>query len=277
MVPTAPAVRTGPAIDGDARLGRTVTCDTGTWDGTYPLTVEWLRDGAPAGTGAERTIAVADVNHALRCRVTAAGLTTVESSTAFIPAPRSLVAPALSGDPVQGGTLTCGAGAWDGTYALTYRWLRNGADLATGPTLTIDAPAGTTYSCVVTAAGLTSADSPALTVSAPAAGNRSAPYITGAPQLGATLTCNPGTWSGASAFTYAWTRGGTGPTRVVGAGDVGQTLACEVTAGATTGVQRARPGHGPGGDHAARGQGLTAARPHAHVHGPAHGTAPTRS
>ncbi len=231
VAPTAPAVRTGPAIDGDARLGRTVTCDTGTWDGNYALTVAWLRDGEPAGTGAQRTIGTADVGHALRCRVTAAGLTTVESRTAFLPAPRSLVAPAISGDPVPGGTLTCGAGVWDGDYALTYRWLRDGAPAGTGPTLTIDAPANTTYSCVVTAAGLTSADSQLVTVAPPAAGNRSKPYITGAPQLGATLTCNPGTWSGASEFTYAWTRGGTGPTRVVGAADLGQTLACEVSAG----------------------------------------------
>jgi hypothetical protein len=57
-------------------------------------------------------------------------------------------------------------------------------------------------------------------------------------QVGGTLTCNPGTWSEAPAFSYAFydTRDGTllqqGPagTYTFAAGDVGRTVACAVTA-----------------------------------------------
>ena len=266
-VPTAPAVRTGPAIDGDARLGRTVTLRHRHVGRHVPAHASsGCATASPPAPARSGTIGAADVGHALRCRVTAAGLTTVESRTAFIPAPRSLVAPAMSGDPVHGGTLTCGAGAWDGDYALTYRWLRDGATVATGPTLAIDAPAGTTFSCVVTAAGLTSADSPALTVTEPAAGNRSAPYITGAPQLGATLTCNPGTWAGASEFSVRVDarRHRPDPRRRAPTTSARRSRARSPRAGRRCPARPSRS-RAPVGDHAARDQGLAAAGAHAHV------------
>jgi hypothetical protein len=68
--------------------------------------------------------------------------------------------------------------------------------------------------------------------------NTVAPSVTPtSPANGNTLTCNVGTWEAfpAPTFTYRWVRGanttvGTNSPTYVSAGDVGQTLKCEVTA-----------------------------------------------
>ena len=66
--------------------------------------------------------------------------------------------------------------------------------------------------------------------------NRKAPEVQGSPAAGEPLNCSPGSWEArpAPTFTYSWLRNGasvgSGPTYVVANGDVGQELACEVTA-----------------------------------------------
>src|SRR3954467_9446705 len=44
---SGPLVRSAPALSGDDRLGGELTCAGGAWDGAYPLTYAWLRDGDP--------------------------------------------------------------------------------------------------------------------------------------------------------------------------------------------------------------------------------------
>jgi V8-like Glu-specific endopeptidase len=69
--------------------------------------------------------------------------------------------------------------------------------------------------------------------------NSAAPSIGGNPLVGSTLTCNVGTWSGASSFSYQWLTTGSvgGPiaganasTYVPSASQIGSALACEVNA-----------------------------------------------
>ena len=86
------------------------------------------------------------------------GLTSVDSLPAPVPAPRSLTAPAISGDPVAGQVIACGAGGWDAeSYPYTYAWFRgDGTPLNTGAGHTV-AAGDTTLYCTVTAAGLTTA------------------------------------------------------------------------------------------------------------------------
>jgi len=62
------------------------------------------------------------------------------------------------------------------------------------------------------------------------------PTITGTPQVGGTLTCNPGTWTGSPGLTYQWRANGTNiasnatsSTYVPIAAQVGKTLDCVVT------------------------------------------------
>ena len=66
--------------------------------------------------------------------------------------------------------------------------------------------------------------------------NTAAPTITGTPKPGATLTCEPGTWTGSTGLSYRWLRNGTeipgvaGPTYAVVADDAYAQLICEVRA-----------------------------------------------
>lgn len=70
----------------------------------------------------------------------------------------------------------------------------------------------------------------------PAPLNSVAPSISGNPQPGSTLSCDPGTWSGSPTFAFQWLRdgvpiaGATASSYAVAAGDVGATLVCRVTA-----------------------------------------------
>ena len=159
VVATAPLSRTLPAVDGVPRLGRELTCAPGTWDDAYEYAFSWLRDGEVVGSGATRTVVAADLTHELRCRVVAAGVTSVDSRPVAVPAPRSLTAPAISGDPVLGQVLTCGTGGWDADYVYSYAWFRaDGTPLDTAAGHTVGA-GETALFCRVTAAGLTTAQS----------------------------------------------------------------------------------------------------------------------
>lgn len=67
--------------------------------------------------------------------------------------------------------------------------------------------------------------------------NISLPSISGTPSVGATLTCNTGSWTGSpTSYTIGWNRNGTdiggpiGATYVVKAADAGQQLSCWVRA-----------------------------------------------
>ena len=73
-------------------------------------------------------------------------------------------------------------------------------------------------------------------VSIAAPRNTAPPAITGTPRAGATLTCDPGTWTGSTGLAYRWLKAGTeipgasAPTYVVRADDAYNSVTCEVTA-----------------------------------------------
>jgi hypothetical protein len=77
--------------------------------------------------------------------------------------------------------------------------------------------------------------------------NTGAPTISGTAQLGQTLSCSTGSWTGnpAPSFSYQWLRDGSaiggaaGSTYAVQAADQGHTLACEVIASNSAGKQAA--------------------------------------
>jgi PKD repeat protein len=71
----APASVGPPGISGSASIGHTLSCATGAWSGTAPLsyTYQWKRDGLPlaGATKATYLVAAADGGHSLTCGVTA--------------------------------------------------------------------------------------------------------------------------------------------------------------------------------------------------------------
>jgi hypothetical protein len=76
---------------------------------------------------------------------------------------------------------------------------------------------------------------------APAPVDTAPPAISGAPTVGNTLSCSPGTWDGAPTFAYQWLADGsplggeTNPTHVIAPAEAGHQLTCAVTATNTGG------------------------------------------
>jgi choice-of-anchor C domain-containing protein len=84
-------------------------------------------------------------------------------------APANTAAPSIPAGGAPGSAVACNPGSWTGAPALAYAWLRNGVQVASGPTYTlVAADGGQSLVCRVTASnayGSSEADSNALTAS----------------------------------------------------------------------------------------------------------------
>jgi hypothetical protein len=172
--------------------------------------------------------------------------------------PRSTAPPAISGTAAVGQTLTASTGTWSGKpTAYAYQWQRCDAPGAAcvgivGASaqsyLVVDGDVGATLRVAVTAAnssgqGTATSAATAVVQAAGAPVSTSPPTITGAPQVGQTLTAGTGVWAGGpTSFAFQWQRcsasgtscvdigGATGGTYVVVSSDAGSTLRVVVTA-----------------------------------------------
>ncbi|HEX8066223.1 MAG TPA: hypothetical protein VF520_06835 [Thermoleophilaceae bacterium] len=292
LVTPAPPVNTvAPAISGSAEDGGTLTVAKGTWSGTPAISYayQWRRCDAAGGncsnvsgaTGTTLALAPSDVGSTFRVVVTAtnaagtANATTAASAKVGAAAPANTGDPTVSGDPKEGETLTLDRGTWTGTAPIgyDYRWQRcdaSGASCvdipgATGTSYVLtSADVGSTVRGVVTAvnAGGTATEATAATakvrgpVTTPTPqppSNDGTPTVAGDPDPGATLTADPGSWTGLAPidFGYQWLRcdasgqscepigGATGRTYVLTPGDSGHTLRVEVTATNADGSRKA--------------------------------------
>jgi hypothetical protein len=159
-----------------------------------------------------------------------------------------LAAPANTGPPTipasgaTGTTISCDPGSWTGSPTFAFSWRSDGTPIsgATAQQYTLaDADAGHTITCHVVAsngAGSTPADSNALVPSLPPPANTTPPSIPATGKPGDKITCDPGSWTHAPTFTFAWTRdgtaisGATGQTYTLTDADAGHVVRCVVTA-----------------------------------------------
>ncbi len=144
----APVNTAPPAITGTAAVGQTLTASNGTWNNApTSYAYQWLRCNGGGnscvnvanGTQKTYTLVGADAGHTMRVRVTATnadGSATAESdNTATVAAatssaaPKNTAAPAVSGTPRVGQTVTTDDGSWSGApTSFTYQWQRCDAD-----------------------------------------------------------------------------------------------------------------------------------------------------
>ncbi|MBD0282189.1 MAG: hypothetical protein ICV69_08360 [Thermoleophilaceae bacterium] len=276
---TAPANTSPPTISGTAREGERLSATSGTWSGTEPIAYgyQWRRCDAGGGgcadiasaTEASYTVTSADVGSTLRVAVTASngvGSATAGSEpTAVVEAaaaaPANTSPPTISGTAREGERLSATSGTWSGTepIAYGYQWRRcdagggGCADIAaaTEASYTVtSSDVGSTLRVAVTASNgvgsATAGSDPTAVVEAAAAApaNTSPPTISGVPQVGGTLSGDPGQWSGTQPIVYAyqWHRcdsagagcvqipGATGRSYTVVSADLGSTIRLGVTA-----------------------------------------------
>lgn len=278
---TAPTNTSPPTISGSINEGQSLIAGPGSWTGSTPLSYsyQWQQCDAvgafcapiSSAVGPAYVIAASDDGKTLRVSVTASNSAgsamATSAATGVVPQPASFPpvtppsnssAPAISGTPLQGQTLSGTDGAWSGTGPLTYsyQWQRCNSSgtscvavaSATGATYTLgSADVGSTMRFSVTvsnSAGSATASSAATAVVAGPPANTTPPSISGTPQPGQTLTATVGGWAGTAPLTYSyqWQRcnlsgascvpitSASGTTYVLASADVGSTIRVSVTA-----------------------------------------------
>jgi hypothetical protein len=163
------------------------------------------------------------------------------------PVPENTVQPHSVGQPVVGAVLTSSTGSWTGLpSAYGYQWwhcMPSGGGCteissATASTYTVQAAdlTGTVHATVRAYnggwSGFAVSDNSIGPIRAPVPANTAAPHVTGAGQVGLTLSVSTGIWSGEpSAYEYQWWRcvliagGGCSATAISGAVSSGYTVA----------------------------------------------------
>lgn len=259
---------TRPAVADRPLVGIPVTVDRGAISPHAPADryrYTWMRGRQVVGTGQAYTPTAEDHGHRLAVEVkvlTPAGqvhaATLVETQTVgFDAPPHNTTAPTVTGRAEVGSTLSLTAGSWTPPPAsYGYAWTRDGTPIpgATHATYVVTGQdAGTTLHAQVT--GYSDTGRPATAASAavdvppiepepePTAPQVIVkPQLTGAPQVGKTISGTVGTWRDATTFALQWLRDGTpiaGATRTsyrVTIHDLAAPLALRVTATGPTGL-----------------------------------------
>jgi hypothetical protein len=220
-----------PVVSGTAKVGRTLTVETGTWTPGTSLSYQWQRNGAaiPGATGPSYAVAPADAGARLTVAVTGTltGYRDVSHTSSETAAVQNgdLVAgaPAIAGTAKVGEQLTAAACTWTPGAALAYQWRRDGAAIggATGSSYTLTAAdAGTSITVAVTGtlAGYDAATATSVPTAAVAKASlrTAAPKVSGKGKVGSVLRATPGAWTGGTALTFQWLRNGKA---IKGAGD----------------------------------------------------------
>ena len=255
--PPGPGLISAPVISGTALPGETLTCTSGSWDSTTPLSYsyQWWGSQGALGSEPQHTILESERGDSLACVVTArngGGVRTEVSLSVVVPLlpPANSSRPRIIGQPLAGRTLTCDPGSWTGADAshYEYQWTIDGEQHWTlNPAQFTPAAEdrGKVLLCIVTAHNAnwvaTSAQSDEITVGWDAPASSAAPAVRGTPLPGSTLTCDPGTWSDVASFDFAWLRDSdatiaAGATYSVSERDRGHALSCRVTASGPGGV-----------------------------------------
>jgi hypothetical protein len=247
-VNTSQPTISGNAAIGQTLTGTNGTWNNSPTSYTYQWVRCGADGGQPDGSdcayipGASTTgyvVSSADAGHRLRFRVTATNAsgpqTAASNATALISsAPVSTSDPAISGSAVVGQTLTVTNGGWSSTDPITFyrQWVRCGTDggAPDGSNCPpISGAIGQSYKVANDDVGhrlrvrvvamnsggstLAASNPTAVVQSSTTSGpprNTKEPSIAGTASLGATLTANLGSWTGASPITlyYQWARCG---------------------------------------------------------------------
>lgn len=213
-----------PTVSGVARVGQVQGANAGTWTPTgATLSYQWYRGTGAISGAVSRTYTTTALDYGkslkVRVRATKPGYTTLDRFSAArsiaagtIAATKSL---AVTGTHRYGQTVKISQG-WTPGSTIRYQWYRNGVAVRGGTGSALHLSSGyigarVNVKVTVSKAGYTtrSAATRSITVGKALISLRTAPRVTGATSLGATLTAYVGTYSPApSAYSYQWYRNG---------------------------------------------------------------------
>ncbi len=251
----------------EATPGERIVCSGGTWRGEPKLEYEWIVNGVTvqgpltANAGGELylvTVKGGGEEQEISCNVLArqnAEQEEEESSNTVIVhgkkvvkeyPPVNEVAPKITPETAKvGQTLTCEPGKWsESPSSYRFTWLRGGSPIsgATESAYKVaTADEGHSLSCAVVAVNKIGSSesklsSNSVAIAALKIPEGPAPEVIGTLEVGKTLTCVHGEWTGEPTFAYQWVRegnkisGATGSTHVIESEDQTHRLACELTA-----------------------------------------------
>lgn len=246
-----------PSVTGTPKVGVPLTADPGGWSPEPILTWQWTADGAPipGATSETFTPSPAELAKHLAVEVTARrpGYLTavIESSAtaAVLPGANSVTqAPAISGLPHVGRTLTATPGTWAVTpTSVDYQWYGDGVAIADATATTFtptEAQLDQRLTVQVTAHAdgyepITASSSGTSPVLLGQAAFTTGPSLTGTALVGRTLSASPGEFTPTGATPrYQWLRdgaeisGATSRTYTLRPADVGHRVAVRVTVSA---------------------------------------------
>jgi hypothetical protein len=252
-----------PSISGTGVVGANLTCNDGTYTANASVSRQWLVAGAITGnTGAAYAPVANDVGKTAACQVTitlnGVSATKTTNSINIVAAaetkPQNTTLPSITGTNTVGSNVSLNVGVWtnnptgtpgysltlkrDGTTTQAYTLNANTTSLQY-TLVTLDAATALTLS--VTATNNSGTGNAA--VSAPFAVAGLKPQYSGgasitpaSPVVGAILTANQGSVTGATSMSYVWSRGATqiqtGASNQYTSvqADVNQTISCVITA-----------------------------------------------
>jgi hypothetical protein len=244
-----------PVILGQAQVGRTLTAKAEGWTpNPHSFSYQWYLNGEAIDGATEATYTILESQVGSTLTVTVAGerdgyqsTAAIESDPVEVSAAGHFASPeeiSVSGSYVVGQVLTAAVGTWNPEpVTVGYQWLRSGKpiDGATEADYRLTADdAGKVITVKVTGAkpGFVTAAvrSSAPTAVADGTFTTAMPMLSGVPQIGQTLTVDPGTWTpSVTAVSYQWYRSGvaidgaTGSSYTVVAADVWKTISVNVT------------------------------------------------
>lgn len=236
VLPAAPTIGSAPTLTGIPQQGDTLSVSPGTWNNNpsaFMYAWEDCTDSSATtcstisgATSSTYTLQASDVKSTIVATVTASNPGGSQPATSgalgpVLPAPPALgSAPALTGTPQQGDTLSVSTGTWSNNptgYSYLWEDCIDGSATscstipgATSSTYVLQASdVGNTVLAQVTASnagGHAAAQSGTLGPVLPAAPvGVKAPAITGVVQQGNAVTVSNGTWrNGTSGFAYTW-------------------------------------------------------------------------
>ena len=286
--PPVPTNATLPSISGNAIIGRTLTDEHGTWTNSpiKSYTYQW-EDCDPNGDGCvpianatnrSYTVQLSDMGDSIRVEesaTNAGGTSTpaLSAPTAVVvpPVPTHTTVPTISGNALEGQTLSESHATWSSLTPVTYSYLWEVCDSSGGSCETsavstdqtfalTPADVGHTIRVQETATNAGGSSQPATSghtavvkaavPPAVKASNSSPPLISGTAVVGQTLSTSTGAWSGTSpiSYTYQWQRcdpacsdisGATGSSYALNTADQGALILVIVTAHNAAGAVQA--------------------------------------